>query len=288
MLAGTQNDLYFERMARSLKDKVKMLPHVKAGKVLDVGAGGGDLTLALQELGHDAYALDGSAEAIEHIQEKGVPAYCNFTHEVARVFLPEAFDSIVCSSILHEVFSYGDDSENSACTVRSLENSLKQFHTVLKTGGNIIIRDGIAPANRDEQITLRFKDPDGVRMANKYLAMIPFRAETLPSGQFEVGFIIDEAEQSLTGDAHSIMEFLYTYTWGEASYERETQELYGAFTLTEYSDFLESHGYHVTHAEEYLQEGYPLHLKDKVELYREDGSEAPFPMSNCLIVAEKK
>lgn len=288
MLAGTQNELYFERMARSLKDKVKMLPHVKPGKVLDVGAGGGELTLALIELGNDAIALDGSQEAISHIVDKGVPAVCNFTHEVAQVFPSETFDTIVCSSILHEVFSYGDDTADSAFTVHSLENSIKQFHEVLVTGGRLVIRDGIAPANRDEQIKILFKDPDGVRMANKYLNMIPFRADTLPAGMHEVGFIVDEIEQSLIGDAHSIMEFLYTYTWGEASYEREAQELYGVFTLDEYSAFLESHGFHITYAEEYLQEGYPQHLKNKVALYREDGSEAPFPMSNCLIVAEKK
>lgn len=288
MLADTQNDLYFERMANSLKDKVKILPFVGAGKVLDVGAGGGEFTLALMELGNDAYALDGSEEAVHHLEEKGVPSYQKFSHEIAETFDTKTFDSIVCSSIIHEIFSYGDDSENSAFTLGSVENSLSQFHQVLKDDGKLIIRDGIAPANRGETIKVLFKDPDGVRMANKYLAMIPFKTDVSPAPRHKVGFTVDEVEQSLTGDAGSIMEFLYTFTWGEASYERETQELYGVFTLTEYTEFLEAHGYNVLHAEEYLQEGYPLHLKEKVALYKEDGSEAPFPMSNCLIVAEKK
>lgn len=288
MLADTQNDLYFERMAASLKDKVKILPFVGAGKVLDVGAGGGEFTLALMELGNEAYALDGSEEAVRHLEEKGVPSYQNFSHEIAEVFPANTFDSIVCSSIIHEIFSYGDASENSAFTLGSVENSLSQFHQVLKDGGKLIIRDGVAPANRDEKIKLLFKDPDGIRMANKYLEMIPFKAEMLPVPRHKVGFTVDEVEQSLTGDAGSIMEFLYTYTWGEKSFERETQEFYGVFTLTEYNEFLEAHGFNVLHAEEYLQEGYPAHLKEKVVLYREDGSEASFPMSNCLIVAEKK
>jgi SAM-dependent methyltransferase len=288
MLSNTQNDLYFERMANSLKDKVKILPWLQSGKVLDVGAGGGEFALALMELDYEAYALDGSEEAIEHLKEKGVPAYQNFSHEIAEVFPASNFDSIVCSSIIHEIFSYGDDSENSAYTLGSVENSMKQFYQVLKSDGVLVIRDGIAPANRNETIKVLFKDPDGVRMANKYLEMIPFKADVIPTPRHKVGFVVDEVEQSLVGDAGSIMEFLYTYTWGEASYPRETQELYGVFTLAEYIEFLESHGFHVLHAEEYLQEGYPLHLKEKVALYREDGSEAPFPMSNCLIVAEKK
>jgi SAM-dependent methyltransferase len=288
MLADTQNDLYFERMAASLKDKVKILPFVSEGKVLDVGAGGGEFTLALMELGNEAYALDGSEEAVHHLEEKDVPSYQKFSHEIAETFDAETFDSIVCSSIIHEIFSYGDDNADSAYTLGSVENSLEQFHQVLKDGGRLIIRDGIAPANRNETVKVLFKDPEGVRMANKYLSMIPFKTDIFPAPRHKVGFIVDEVEQSLTGDAGSIMEFIYTYTWGEKSYPRETQELYGVFTLTEYVEFLEAHGFNVLHAEEYLQEGYPLHLKDKIALYREDGTETPFPMSNCLIVAEKK
>lgn len=288
MLANTQNELYFERMANSLKDKVKILPFVGEGKVLDVGAGGGEFTLALMELGNDAYALDGSEEAVQHLEDKGVPSYQKFSHEIADTFAAGTFDSIVCSSIIHEIFSYGDDSENSAFTLGSVENSLNQFHQVLKDGGKLIIRDGIAPENRNEIVKVLFKDPDGVRMANKYFSMIPFKTDISPTPHHKVGFTVDEVEQSVTGDAGSIMEFLYTYTWGEDSYSRETQELYGVFTLTEYTAFLEAHGFKVIHAEEYLQEGYPLHLKEKVTLYKEDGSEADFPMSNCLIVAEKK
>lgn len=288
MLANTQNDLYFERMASSLKDKVKILPWIQEGKVLDVGAGGGEFALALMELGNDAYALDGSEEAVQHLKEKGVPAYQNFSHEIAEVFPKNEFDSIVCSSIIHEIFSYGDDSENSAFTLDSVENSLNQFHHVMKDDAVLVIRDGIAPANREEKIKVLFKDPDGVRLAQKYLDMIPFKTDIIPAPRHRVGFVIDEVEQSLTGDAGSVMEFLFTYTWGEKSYPRETQEFYGVFSLTEYVDFLEAHGFNVLHAEEYLQEGYPLHLKEKVALYKEDGSEADFPMSNCLIVAEKK
>lgn len=288
MLADTQNDLYFERMASSLKDKVKIIPWLLEGNILDVGAGGGEFALAMMELGNDAYALDGSEEAIEHLKEKGIPAYQKFSHEIAETFEVGTFDSIVCSSIIHEIFSYGDDSENSAFTLRSVENSLSQFHQVMKDDGVLIIRDGIAPANREEIVKVLFKDPDGVRLAKKYLDMIPFKTDIIPAPRHKVGFVIDEVEQSLTGDAGSIMEFLFTYTWGEKSYPRETQEFYGVFSLEEYVEFLESHGFDVLHAEEYLQEGYPLHLKEKVALYREDGSEAPFPMSNCLIVAEKK
>lgn len=288
MLSKTQNELYFQRMAKSLNDKTKIFHFLMPGKVLDVGAGGGELTAALIELGYSAYALDGSKEAINHLREKKIPAYENFTHEVARIFPPETYNNVVCSSILHEVFSYGNDKKDSAFTVGSLENSLKQFHQILKTDGNLIIRDGVAPHDRDEVISVRFKDADGIRMAEKYLAMIPFKKTADSSASHEVTFAVDKASNSIKGDAHSIMEFLYTYTWGEVAYPRETQEVYGVFTLSEYEAFLEAHGFSVFYKEEYLQDGYPYHLKDKVELFHEDGSPAPFPMSNCLLVAKKR
>lgn len=289
MLAETQTDLYFERMAASLKDKAKMLPYIKTGRVLDAGAGGGELTEALINLGNNTVALDGSPEAVTRLRSKGIPAVTRFTHQTAEAFNPNQFDTITCSSILHEVFSYGDNSENSALTVDSLKNSLHQFRTVLKDEGHLVIRDGVAPSDTGRQVVVTFLDPDGIRLARKYLELIPFGANSTISEERKVDFVVDEFNNRITGTMGSIMEFLYTYTWGEKSFARETQELYGVFNLKDYTQFLEGQGFEVSHAEEYLQEGYANHLAEKVVLTYADTKEiAPFPMSNCIILAVKK
>jgi hypothetical protein len=90
------------------------------------------------------------------------------------------------------------------------------------------------------------------------------------------------------------MEFLYTYTWGPASFPYEVRELYG---ILQYDDY-------VAHLIEwcggpaaarvvenplrsYLQDGYRAALEGKIELTDERDRPVPLPDSNCLIVIER-
>lgn len=286
MLAETQNEVYFNRMKSSIGDKSKMIEHILHGPVLDVGSGGGEFAALLMELGFKVVALDGSHEAVMHSNALGVPTVEGFTHQVASLLPPEYFSTITCSSILHEVFSYGYGISGSQHTLASVVHSLDAFKEVLAEGGRLIIRDGVMPDNWNQMTEVLLKDPDGKRLADKYLSMIPFRGTNHDMMRKVYLETKEGTENVLTGNMESVMEFLYTYTWGEENYGRETQELYGLFTLTEYVEFLEANGFHVTHAEEYLQEGYPLNLENKVDIMR-NGTMIPFPSSNCLIVAEK-
>ena len=92
------------------------------------------------------------------------------------------------------------------------------------------------------------------------------------------------------------MEFLYTYTWGPASFPYEVRELYGILTYDDYVAHLvawcggDGAARVVALPPElrsYLQPGYRDHLRGKIELTDERDQPVELPDSNCLIVIEK-
>jgi len=282
MLAHTQNDVYFERMKSSIGDKAEMIQYIKPNRVLDVGAGGGEFAAMLEKEGFDVVALDGSREAINRCSARGLRTVEGFTHQISELVPADYFDTITCSSILHEVYSYGNGTSGSAHTLDSLRTTFAEFKHALKADGRLVIRDGIMPTEWDGYVELEFDDPYGMHIAQLYLDMIPFRGTNMREVNL---WKKHNAKNVAIGNMESAMEFLYTYTWGVQNFERETQELFGVFTLEGYKQFLTENGFRVLHAEEYLQEGYPEHLKDKVRLTR-NGEPVEYPNSNCLIVAE--
>ena len=105
----------------------------------------------------------------------------------------------------------------------------------------------------------------------------------LPDGRIELD----------TADA---MEFLYTYTWGPASFPYEVREQYGVMRYEQYTAAMIEWLGGATHARlievplahrSYLQPGYQQGLAGKVALFDENDLPTALPDSNCLIVVEK-
>jgi hypothetical protein len=99
---------------------------------------------------------------------------------------------------------------------------------------------------------------------------------------------LDRVEMT-TPDA---MEFLYTYTWGPASFPYEVRELYGIMTYDDYIAALlrwcgPSARVVPNELGSYLQPGYRENLRTKIELTDERDHRVELPDSNCLIVIEK-
>lgn len=283
---------YFERMATSLGDKMKIienLPPVTEGyspRVLDVGAGGGEFSATLEELGYTVTALDASDDAIVRMRQKfpeltTVHMLANESEKLGE----SMFDAVVCSSILHEVYSYGDNSHKKG-DFGSLESALKAFMKILKPGGVLVIRDGVKPANWASKAQVRMIPSENKAPLFRYLQDCPFANSFIagPTGQMVA---LEETTNDLfEGNVQSVFEFYMTYNWGLASYPRETQELFGILTLDEYVTLLTSIGFTVTNAESWLQAGYLAHLPEKVELFTEEGLNE-WPDTNALWVARK-
>lgn len=286
MMTETQNDLYFDRMSSAIDDKSQIVNLLTSGNVLDFGAGSGELSNRMFENGHHVTAVDGSSEAVKRIQKSfpNIEAVLASGSELTEIFSPQSFDNIVCSSVLHEVYSYGD------CHIapfdsQSVVSLLKIFHTLLRPNGVLIIRDGVIPDNWDETVHMTLTD-EGIKFLSVYTEMAPFvdddknsRPQTIAYQQID--------ENVFKCSYESAMEFMYTYTWGINSIERESQELYGVYTENGYREILSGLGFTGIQSTQYLQDGYKSHLNGKIVLTNEENQEIPWPSSNMLLRASK-
>lgn len=286
MLTETQDEVYFARMRSALGDKSRIVDFVKPGTVLDVGAGGGELSEVIRQAGNEVFDLDGSSEAIKHIQEDfpKIHALLGLTENARELFSDETFDTIVCSSVLHEVYSYGNTNGNKM-SLETVIETLNDFFKLLKPGGVLIIRDGVMPTQWDKDVIVRLKTQDAIDFLEMYREKAPFYSETR---QIRKVSLSELSPGVYKGNLASAMEFLYTLTWGWNSAPRETQELYGIFTEEGYCRTLEMLGFEVEHSEQYLQSGYPEHLNPVADILDHTfGETLPLPSSNMIIAARR-
>lgn len=286
MMEKTHNKIYFDRMQNSLGDKSRILEYLVPGKTMDFGAGGGDLSEAIRNMGHDIVAVDGSAKAVERtkLMYPHVEVVESMGNELLEHFKPNTFKNIVCSSIFHEVYSYGD-STHEPMQLKNIVDMMDIFKKLLMPSGRVIIRDGVAPSNYSEKYFLKFKTPDGMKFLHEYVHQAPFHDPKYSSfGKVHYEMVGD---YTVYADMSSIMEFIYTYTWGRNSLARESQEFYGVMTLNDYKNTLATRGWKIPYAEEYLQPGYPKNLEHLIEMFDENGNPIAYPSSNMVIVAEK-
>ena len=276
---------YLASMNAARSDKERMLDHVRpgGGRIVEVGPGGG-VVLDLLEArfpGAEIIGVDLSREVIAALAARARTGGRRWRAILgAAEQLPELVrdvDAVVFCSILHEVYSYTEPRFRLA----SIERVVRAAYSALRPGGRIVIRDGVRPPPGTRR--LRFIAPDARPTFDLYVAQFEGRAievRELPDGRVELS-------------AADAMEFLYTYTWGPASFPYEVRELYG---VLEYDDYLAhllawcagARAVPIEPAQRsYLQPGYAEHLAGKIELTDERDAPAALPDSNCLLVIEK-
>jgi SAM-dependent methyltransferase len=188
---------------------------------------------------------------------------------------PGTVDTVVFCSVLHEIYSY------MGWSLDRVRDLLRAAWRALRPGGRLVIRDGVAPPAGTRRI--RFLAADGREFFQLFAAQFEgFRTEwrDLPDGRIELS-------------AHHAMEFLYTYTWGPASFPYEVREQYGILTYEAYTAAIASwlDGARLVALPpglaSYLQPGYVASLAPKIELTDEHDRPVALPDSNCLIVVEK-
>ncbi|MBR6488853.1 MAG: methyltransferase, partial [Clostridiales bacterium] len=255
-------------------------------RIVDVGSGGGVLLDRLEKKFPDREIIgtDISSNVIDALnakKKKEGHQWNVVVHNFVEGTFAENADTVIFSSILHEIYSY-TETPNGRFEIESVKAAIKNACKSLNPGGRIIIRDGIK-TDGSELVTIRFKDSDGMDFFNNYRN--DFKGlKDIPDNRKVVS--TDADNLTVTGDINFMREFMYTYTWGKQSYAHEVQEQFGYFTLKEYTDFLESIGAKIVVARELLESGYPLNLGKYLDLSDSNGNERVYPASNCIIVAE--
>jgi SAM-dependent methyltransferase len=275
---------YFDRMGSSLGDKARMvLPHLRGPRVLDVGAGGGELTAAIAGAGFQASALDAAPDAIARLAALGLlhEVQQGYAEQVPQVF-GEPFDAIVVSALMHEVYSYGTSPETGPPVLGydAVSLTLTRFRETLRDGGRLIIRDGVMPDRPLEPATVEGLAAEDIVAFHDYLRRSPhpaLRALHL-RGRTLTG-------QTLTGTRHAVAEFLFTLTWGIETFPREALERYQLFSLAGYSEYAGALGFGLLHSEAVTQPGYVDAL---ARLSVTSDGRPWFPATNGLWVFEKR
>lgn len=281
---------YLEHMHASADDKRIVLNYIQGENILDVGPGSGIVMDMIEEVFPEkkVSGVDISTNVIETLTRKKQTENRHWSViqgdalHLSDTFEANSLDTIIYSSIFHEFFSYipfNGKKFNHETIAAALESG---FH-VLKKGGRLIIRDGIMSEPTSAKRIIQFKNPtEGMAFLNRYAQ--DFKGRTI---QFEV-----LSADSVLMPINDAMEFLYTFTWGEASYVHEVNEQFGYFTPKEYQEMitrvLGEENVAFIACKHYLQAGYTEHLRQKIRFLDEQKQAVALPDSTCFIVIEKK
>ncbi|CAM4239803.1 class I SAM-dependent methyltransferase [Lederbergia lenta] len=279
---------YLADMNNSQDFKRKIVDYAVGDTMLDIGPGGGFLLDLLSKRHPKAniIGIDIASNVVAELEKKKQREQRKW-HVIQGDALDlqsyvgtKKVDTIIFSSILHEMFSY-IPFEGKKFNTKVVEQALHSSFQALNPNGRIIIRDGIMTEPKETLRHLRFKNITDVAFFERYVQ--DFKGRNI---QYEW---INERTVSLP--INDCMEFLYTFTWGEEAYPHEVQEQFGYFTPSEFKEAISQtlgETAVITVFEHYLQDGYEEHLLMKVEVTDVDGKSIGLPDSTCFIVIEKK
>lgn len=277
---------YLNTMNSSLKYKAKILDYMVGKNILDVGPGGGALMDLIEEKDEllNVYGIDISSNVIDTLNKKKLKEKKNWNLvkgdalNLGNYFLKGSLDTIIYSSIIHELYSY-IIYEGKKFNINTVIKALKSAYDILSPKGRIIIRDGIKTEPEDIYRIIEFRNIEDLKILDRYCKDFKGRKITYEK-------VDNNKVKMLVNDA---MEFLYTYTWGEDSYPLEVQEQFGYLTPSEYKKLITDNlpNSNIITCEAYLQEGYEEHLLNKISIYDENMNIVKLPNSTCVIIIEK-
>lgn len=295
MAVPARLERYFVRMNSARDDKARLLPWMRPGRIVEIGPGGGVLLDLIAEAfpTSEVIGLDVSAPVVAALTERAAREGRRWRAVHADAFALGAHvdgpvDTVVLCSVLHEIYSYvrwppgaADARPYQLDAVAAL---CRAAFAALAPGGRLIVRDGVTPPPGRRRLRLVAADAGPLfrRFVAEFLGR-PIVATWLAPDRVELS----------SADA---MEFLYTYTWGEASFDHEVVEQYGVLPYDAYAQALRAWCAEVAPAtlcslpselRSYLQPGYPAHLAGRVELTDEHDRPVALPDSNCVIVVER-
>jgi len=232
---------YFEQMASSLGDKARLLPFIVGERVLDVGAGGGGLAEAIAARGHRVTVLDNTADSLQRLRRAGISLEVleGYADQIGHLGAG-TFDTIVLSSVMHEVYSYG--ASTGELGYAAVSRTLAELRQALRPGGRLIIRDGVLPPDWLAAATVRVPDDE---LVAEYLELSPHPELRLDRN----------GSRLWSGTKHAVGEMLLTVTWGAECLPREALERFQLYTADGYVTEL-APAFDLVHVSAVTQPGY--------------------------------
>lgn len=248
---GEGFEIYVASMGKSADDKAEnILPLVEdslkicRGDILELGAGGGDLSLRLQAIAKKNNvgftALDADPRMIGVLKNKLIsgPSLNIVLANALDFELGRQFSVIVCSSLLHEIFSANGD-------INDIRRVLKNIHRHLLPGGSLVIRDGIKPDGEADVILLKPLKPEIGEKLRKFLSTFRYRKE-------EPRFVNIGGKTFVAMSRELYYEFAVKYQYPEVNWPFEMAEQFGFWQEREARALLKATGFEITHLKRYL------------------------------------
>lgn len=291
MNSGTLEPQYFQRMNSALEDKLAALDPIAHlitpdTRVADMGAGSGALAQAIADrFGATVYAFDNNPHAVARMQGLSVEVVEGSFADLSRY---EPFDIVLCSSVLHEVYSYGGDNEvdRADAWIEAVSHALK----ALTPQGHLVIRDGVAANNMYASATLHAHTDEDYALLKRYAAKM------VSVDQRRMLTLRDEHKDAL-GTVLAVSEALLTLNWisatdtDEVQFERESYERYALSSHGYYSEEVQNLAQHmgmnlreVFHSV-YTQPGYIEHLSERFSMFQ--SGTLHFPPTNMTLIFTK-
>ncbi|MEK3723307.1 class I SAM-dependent methyltransferase [Paenibacillus sp. FSL H8-0034] len=279
---------YLSMMNQTADYKKVILDFIVGNRVVDIGPGGGVMLDLIEETFPDkqVIGIDISQNVIEALERKRQLENRQWmvlqgdALNLKEYVKPGSIDTVIFSSILHELFSYVEY-EGKTYNHATVAAALRSAFDVIPIGGRIIIRDGIMSEPAEQQRIITFMDGEGMQWLERYAKDFAGREiQFVRLGTDEVQMPINDA-----------MEFLYTYTWGEEAYVHEVQEQFGYFTPSAYESFIHTvlgPQAGIVVSRHLLQDGYTEALSPRIRIFNEQREPVSLPDSTCLIVIQKQ
>ncbi|BDI28227.1 hypothetical protein CCAX7_002780 [Capsulimonas corticalis] len=296
---------YASTMAEVIDLKYQAIKdYIVPGKIVDEGCADGALIsrIVRDYPDSDIIGVDLSAEMLARAHEwKRAGAFGN-----AFVFFKQqnlttpvsdsqanTSDTVICNSTLHELWSYGRRAE-------SVRSYLRDKHKQLRRDGRLVIRDVVGPSGADNIVQLWCSASDG-RTTPEYLDTPAHELSTYSRFlKFQHDFSPRPLHHDSIADAHGdapqfrlplrdAMEFItkmeYTDNWAS-----EMHEEFGFWAFDDWKRELTAAGFALHPASQpYVNEWRVANIfTGHVRLEDMDGAPLPWPVTNMVLVGEKR
>jgi len=284
-------------------------PFIRAGRIGDIGCAVGSwIKLACNDprwRESDFYGIEVARHLFDICQQRKHNGEFNnpfvfFSQRNAVTGL--AFDkgsmnTIHTSSLTHEIESYGSRAE--------LLSFIKNRFDELAPGGVWVNRDVVGPADRERYVFMKLSTTDGrnddydkkhspreelsayLKGLSTYGRFMRFSKDFRAKEGYHLKYeIVGDRVRLLLKDACEFMSRKdYIDNW-----ESEMHETFCFWDFEDWKDHLTQAGFTIAEGSKAYTNDWIVNnrLKGKVELFAEDGSAMDYPVTNMIMVAEKK